>query len=308
MPEQRKYALYCPANVKLPLLSYAIEMTYLELLDETSVDFTQVHDCCEIYFCLENNLAVQVGGREYVLAPGEFLLIMPGMPHNAVYDPAEEKKYLDVMFQWPHIEKDSERHRPLVSKILKLASLDFAAQGSCPIEEIMDLLNKMEREMRERDTGWHFLFRGYCLEFLIHCLRKVIEPVTVFPREMDSINLAIGITKYMHKNYNRKVTLNDVADVVHISPRHAQRIFKDFFGVSFSRALSLYRMNHAKNYLINTELTIDEVAERVGLSSSQPLYKLFREQENMSINEYRVMRKERLRALHSETKGSCIGG
>jgi len=297
MNDQSDKSLYCAGRVKLPLSSYTIDMTYIELLDERYVDFTQVHDCCEIYFCLETRLSMNVGGREYELTPGEFLLIMPGMPHNAVYDPAEKKKYLDMMFEWPQIEKHNEHNRPLVSKINKLASQELAVQGSCSVEKINYLIEGMSAEMRDRNSGWLFLFRGYCLEFLILCLREVIEPVTIIPREMESINVAIGITKYMHNNYNKKMTLKDVADVVHISPRHAQRIFKDFFGVSFNKALNLYRMNHAKNYLVKSDLTIEEIAECVGLSSPQPLYKFFREQEKMSIKEYRTMQKARLRSI-----------
>jgi len=275
-------------------------MTYLERLDETYVDFTQVHDCFEIYFCLENCLQMFVGGREYELSSGEFLLIMPGMPHNVVSNPSEKMKYLDVMFEWPKVEKGTEQHRPLAKKISKLASLDFAVKGSCNLAHVTKLLNKMEKEMKERDIGWNYLFRGFCLEFLIYCLREVIEPVTIFPAEMENINLAIKITKYMHNNYSEKITLKDVAEMMHVSSRQVQRIFKDFFGVSFNRALNLYRLNHAKNYLIHTDLTIDEVAWKVGLSSPQTLYKLFREQENMSIGKYRKREKERLRNVNYE--------
>ena len=301
MHEQKKSALYCNARIKLPLSSYAFIMTYFELLDETQVDFPQLHECCEICFCLENSLTMNVGGREYELLPGHFLIIMPYMPHNVIYNPAEKKKYLSMMFEWPKIEAGTEQDRPLASKIKKLASLDFAAHGFCSAEKINALLVNMETELKSRDTGWHILFRGFCLEFLIYCLREVIEPVTVArPKEMSSINEAIGITKFMHKNYNRKITFNDVADAVHISPRHAQRVFKDFFGVSFNRALNLYRFNHAKNYLTNSDLTIDEVAKQVGLPSAQSLYKMFREQENMSATEYRVMQKKRLKNIQTE--------
>ena len=293
-----KKTLYCNAHVKVPLSSYAIVMTYFELLDETHADFKQLHDCCEIYFCLENNLIINAGGREYVLSPGEFLLIMPGMPHNVVYTSDEKKKYLCMMFQWPKIEKGTEQNRPLASKICKLASLDFATKGSCSLEKIMTLLDKMEMELDVKDSGWFLLFRGFCLEFLIYCLREVIEPITTSaPREMSSINEAIAITKFMHKNYSKQITFRDVANAIHMSPRHAQRVFKDFFGISFNKALALYRLNHAKNYLANSDLTINEIVEQVGLSSPQSLYKLFREQENMSAKEYRVVQKARLQKM-----------
>ena len=298
MYKQNRNALYCPANLKLHLSTSAIEMTYMEMLDETYLDITQIHDCCEICFCVENCLTMNVGGNEYELSPGDFLLIMPGLPHNAVYRPEEKKKYFDIMFEFPYMEKDDEKNRPLSTKLNKLSRLGLASQGTCPVDRIRSILDKMEKELTEKNTGWFFLLRGYCLEFLINCLREVIGPVTERPPEMNNLNLAMGITKFMHDNYGKRITLMDVAEAIHVSPRHAQRIFKDLFGTTYAKALTLYRISHAKSYLVNTDLSIDDIAEMVGFSSSQPLYKFFREQENMPITQYRTKQKERMSDLN----------
>jgi AraC-like DNA-binding protein len=242
---------------------------------------------------------MKAGDKEYLLSPGDFLLIMPGTPHSVIFNPAKEKKYFVMAFELPHLEENDEQNRPLVTKIKKLSCTLLVARGFCCLSETTEILDKMEKELIERKTGWLFMFRGYCLEFLIHCLREVIEPANETPKETDNLNLAIEIINYMRSYYNQKITLKDISDILHVSSRHAQRIFKDFFGVSYARTLNLYRMNYAKNYLINTDLSIDEIAELVGMSSAQTLYKLFREQEKMSINEYRVMQKELSKGLSS---------
>ena len=201
-----------------------------------------------------------------------------------------------MIFDLPYIGVDEydEANRPLVTKINQLSRLELVARGGCPVEKINEIVNKMEKELLKERMGWLFLFRGYCMEFFFHCLREVLEPVTESPKEMSSLNLAIEIKKYIQSNYSRKITLEDISDALHISPRHAQRIFSDYFGVSYAKTLNLYRMNYAKNYLARTNLTIDEIAERVGLSSAQAMSRLFREHERMSVNEYRVMQKKRM--------------
>ena len=65
------------------------------------------------------------------------------------------------------------------------------------------------------------------------------------------------------------------------------RIFSDYFGISFRRTLSIYRLNYAKNYLIFTDKPVEEIAELVGISAPQTLYRLFKENEGMTISEYR---------------------
>ena len=291
MNEHHMSALYCPLLIKLPLAEYTINMSYAEILDETYMDITHVHDSFEICFCLEGTLVINTGGRLYTLLPGDFLLIMPGVGHISIYNPAVRNKRFIMIFDFPHIDEQNEKARPLSTQLDKLSRLELVVRGTRPVDEIIAICGKMEKELQEKDTGWLFLFRGYCLEFLLKCLREVIGVTHEAPKEADNHNLAIEISKYIQSSYEEKLTLSAIASDFHISPRHAQRIFKDYFGVSFTKSLNLCRINHAKSYLVNTDLSINEIAERVGLSSEQTLYRLFREQENMSINEYRKSQK-----------------
>ena len=292
MELQDKSSLYYPSLIKIPLSFHTINVSYVEILNENCIDMNHVHSCYEICLCLDNNITVKAGNREYKLLPGEFLFIMPGTPHYVLYNPAEKREYIIMVFEFPHIDEDDEQKFPLVTKTKKLSRMEFAVLGICQVSEVRARLDKMECEVADKKIGWSFLFRGYCLEFLIFCLRDVLTPVNESPIRQQNLNLAIEITKFMQNNYNRKITLTDIADALFISTRHAQRIFTDFFGISYTKALNLYRLNYAKDFLANTNFTIDEITERVGLSSTQALYRLFRENERISINEYRAMNKK----------------
>lgn len=284
---QRKSELYSPIYLKIPLSSSTINVSYVEMLDESSVEPWHVHACHEVYYCLENNMVLKAGNEQHKLDTGEFIMLMPGTPHNVVYSPGERKKYFVISFEIPQSCKNDEQNHPFLAKIYALSESEILCRGKCDLDKTTQVFDSMIRELAAMETGWLFLFRGYCLEFLMYCFRELIEPVEIPHREADNRNVAIEITKYMHSNYNQKITLNDIAEELYISPRHAQRIFKEFFGTSFAKTLNQYRMNYAKNYLISTNMSIEEIAEEVGLSSALPLYKLFREEEMMSISEYR---------------------
>ena len=290
MSTQHNDKLYCPLLLKLPLGVHAINLNYVEILDKKTIDMNHIHNSYEICFCLENSIIVKAGNCEHTLHPGEFLLIMRGTPHNVIYDPERDKKYFIMIFDLPDYYEYNEKKHPMVSKIDRLSRTSMAVKGFCPVSDIRDVLSKMEKEFFEKNIGWVFLFRGYCLEFLVHCLRKIIAPTYEHTKQAD--NLAIEVTKFMQKNYSEKITLKDIADALNISQRHAQRIFTDYFGVSCAKALNLYRMNYAKHYLVMTDLTVEKIAEQVGISSAQSLNKLFKDHEQMSANEYRTKKKE----------------
>ena len=282
---------YFSMLVRLPLVSYAFIMNYIEVLNEKCIDINHVHDCFELCICLENKLSVKADGYNHVLNPGDFILIMPGTPHNVVFEPDIKKKYLIMILDFLNDDEFNEKKRPLMAKINRLSQSVSFARGACPVGDIIAILIKIDEELRAKRDGWFLLFRGHCLEILFHCLREVGTPLSEEPTGTIKPNLAIEIKKYIQDNYDKKISLEDIANALHTSPRNAQRAFSDYFGVSCAKTINLYRMNYAKSYLTGTDLPINEIAERVGLSSAQLLNRLFRENEHMTANEYRAMKK-----------------
>lgn len=106
----------------------------------------------------------------------------------------------------------------------------------------------------------------------------------------DNPNLPIAFTKYLHMNYtNPDLSLQDMASHFYMSIRHISRLFKEYFGSSPSKTLTWYRINYAKNYLLETDYSLSTIAEKVGLSSASTLSRLFKELEGITISEYRQL-------------------
>lgn len=128
-------------------------------------------------------------------------------------------------------------------------------------------------------------------QYLISILRCLMaeDPQQQQPQPAPSnINLAVAITKYMHANYHKNISIQDISDTFYISPRHVNRVFEDYFGQSFKRTLNIYRLNYAKNYLLDTDFSTEKISCLVGLSSPKMLYQLFKEIEGMTISEFRA--------------------
>lgn len=105
-------------------------------------------------------------------------------------------------------------------------------------------------------------------------------------REIDSERIASAI-EFLIGNYTRRPTLGDVADHVHLSPFHFQRMFHEWVGVTpkqFARYLSV---EHAKKMLAETHATLFDAANEVGLSTTSRLHDLFIDIEGMTPGEYK---------------------
>ncbi len=87
---------------------------------------------------------------------------------------------------------------------------------------------------------------------------------------------------------NKKLSLNLVAQNLHISPQYLSRMFKSEMGMSFSEYLIHTRMQHAINLILSTNATIQEIADLVGYRSQHYFSTAFKKATSCCPKEYRM--------------------
>ncbi|WP_318310117.1 methylated-DNA--[protein]-cysteine S-methyltransferase [Flagellimonas crocea] len=102
--------------------------------------------------------------------------------------------------------------------------------------------------------------------------------------DFKRIELAIG---YIRAHFKEQPNLDEVADHVHLSSFHFQRIFKEWAGISPKKFLQFLNISYAKKILRESEVSIAQVAYETGLSSTGRLYDLFINIEGMTPGEYK---------------------
>jgi AraC family transcriptional regulator, regulatory protein of adaptative response / methylated-DNA-[protein]-cysteine methyltransferase len=93
--------------------------------------------------------------------------------------------------------------------------------------------------------------------------------------------------KYLEANFHRQPDLDEVAEKVHVSPFHFQRMFTEWAGISPKRFLQYLTVEFLKQKLSQTR-NLTEAAESVGLSSQSRVYDLFTTLEAVTPEKYRL--------------------
>ena len=100
--------------------------------------------------------------------------------------------------------------------------------------------------------------------------------------------IAIKLAKqYIIDNFNKNITLKEVADTVFLSQNYLSELFKKETGEGFYDFLSQYRVNIAKDLLTKTNLKVYEVAEKVGYSDSITFGRVFKKITGETPNSFR---------------------
>ena len=98
------------------------------------------------------------------------------------------------------------------------------------------------------------------------------------------ISKAIG---YITDNFQSQPSLDDIANHIHLSPTHFQKLFTDWAGVSPKKFLQYISVQHAKQILKKDQLSLFETTHETGLSSTSRLHDLFITIEGMTPAEYK---------------------
>jgi len=95
---------------------------------------------------------------------------------------------------------------------------------------------------------------------------------------------AIG---YIKNNFKAQPGLEEVAEKIHLSPYHFQRLFTEWAGVSPKKFLQYITVEHAKKLLKENNATLFDTAFETGLSGTGRLHDLFINIEGMTPGEYK---------------------
>jgi AraC family transcriptional regulator of adaptative response/methylated-DNA-[protein]-cysteine methyltransferase len=93
--------------------------------------------------------------------------------------------------------------------------------------------------------------------------------------------------EYIQTNFKEQPNLDKVAEQIHVSPFHFQRLFTEWAGISPKKFLRYISIQHAKKLLKENRATVNTTAGEIGLSGTSRLHDLFISIEGMSPAEYK---------------------
>ena len=91
----------------------------------------------------------------------------------------------------------------------------------------------------------------------------------------------------IHLNYSHPWKVEEMARLLHLSPSRFYQLYQMIFGVSPKQDLHMIRLEHAKNLLIGSRYTVQEIAEMVGYTNQYYFIRSFRSTTGKTPGQYR---------------------
>ncbi len=206
----------------------------------------------------------------FEVLPNQIIIVDKNTPYQYY---ASNAPYMD---DWLHFDC-SEMDIPFSKDILnKPITLSNTTRIATYIQQILWESNYASKEYRDNNV-----------DMLMHILINHLEDsetgieYSPYHEKMQELRLRIKA------NPNSKVSLEDISKSMDISSSYFQHLYTQYFGISFRNDIISMRIEYAKELLVGTTESIEDIAYLCGYNNEVHFYRQFRKNVGMTPAKYR---------------------
>ena len=145
----------------------------------------------------------------------------------------------------------------------------------------------------EKLKQWNLSVDNQCSEKLLVedtkvFLREIMKNIEGEKRNRDTKPVRI-VKAFIEENFMQEINLSQLADMVSMNSSYLSSIFKKETGMAYSEYLIQCRLQQASKLLVETNLSISEVARQSGYQDARYFSKQFLKQIGLKPSEYRKL-------------------
>jgi len=240
------------------------------------------HDYPELAYILSGSGKYRIDGKIYEVTEGDLLIFNPGTMHQALVGEGDTRT-TEFFVGFTDIQiGDCEKN----TVPLPCEGAIYHTKGELK-QKLFKLCASIEAENAVYRQGRYFMLKAYLIQMLLFIVREQTESVEVKTGySFESVNkkyVVEQIVNYFEDHYAEKISLDQIAENMYLSPFYISKIFKSETGDAPIRHLINIRLEKAKELLEQGwNGSIQEVAAEVGYDDAYHFSKLFKKRYGVS--------------------------
>lgn len=241
---------------------------------------TRIITSHELIMVKQGVLDMWEGDREFHLEAGDTLHLWPKRRHGST-----KPMPLGLKFYWIHFEIDEVAQgsdndtRESLASLIRVPQINHTHQP-----ERLECLFRMF--LNDQESGALTPYSANLLTSLM--LVEVAHPQEEKPTSADNVNaVATWAHTYIRINYDRPLTASRIAQALGYNADYLGRIYRNVYGCTLTIAIHRCRVNIACQYLLDSNLTIEQIARKCGFNDPDYFRRIFRQYMQVSPGTYR---------------------
>lgn len=249
-------------------------------------NYAHTHSYYEVCLAYSGEGRFTVGGDHHRVTAGTVFIARPGQVHEIISDRTDP---LGIAF-WGFTLAPGRGTAPSRAGWWRgLLDVDRPA-----LSERLGLLpatiTALADEVTRPRSGQRGLLTALGASLVIETARAFAtdDDLALEPTQVDRRSVVVAtMERYLLDNLARPLAVRDVAAVVHLSERHAERVFHAQTGESLKAALRRLRLERAARLLLESDDPVTEIARRCGYPEVRPFSTAFRRRYGQPPTDFR---------------------
>lgn len=281
---EKVHSYYRHATVDCPLIvSYFAPVSVA-----TEPYYPQSNDNLCVTLMQAGQVEIFTKGRTHILTEGDIFLLPPRQLHT-FRTMTMDTRYILLVIQ-PQLLALPESHffqrdfvGPLFAGQLLLPELIRPGDPLHPaLWATLQHLDQRKEGSPEYTAQLFATVVSFCACLMPHC--TPISPKEAVDKQENTV---LACLEYIRSHYKEKITLQQIADHVHLHPNYLCALFREQTGKTVFEYLDRYRIRRAARLLSSSSRSVSQIAESCGFGSVSFFSRKFRSLIGMSPLQYR---------------------
>ncbi len=239
------------------------------------------HEEIEIIVVLEGSTKIFYVNDNTTLNKGDCALVNSNVLHRLIRTSEEDCHIINFVLKAEFIagQKDSLIYTRYIKPICSNNTLSMIKLDA-KIDHNKDIIQCVERAFdsyRKKEFGFEMTVRNYLADFWKLICSNNKELIETRTRETETQKRMDIIIRYIHENYNKQLTVPDIAKQALISESECYRLFKKSLDTTPTDYIIRHRLQRAVDMLLGSDDKIINICENTGFGSPSYFTKRFKE-------------------------------
>ena len=243
-----------------------------------------LHSELEILYVNKGQMLYSFGEEKHILNEGEIMFINSKTEHS-LEALSEKCTHSYLHFKEPIFQKESPEY---ILRFLKMPDNGFYhfTMKDAETKIIADYINSAVDDYEVKETHYDYYVNGIVSFILSIIYKKGIMTSYAKGINLQLLNKLNPVLEYINEHYAEDLTLSDLSEILHLNEQYFCKLFKKITGSNVIDYINCVRIHNAEK-LIKTNMSITEIAGKVGFSSISYFNKIFKKHLIKSPSKYR---------------------
>ncbi len=281
----RKYQRALPASFPVDINFYLVNTSFPVI--------PNYHDFFEISYVRHGRATYHLGEHNFTVKPGSIVLVQAGQMHNMETKADEQLKSASIYFTPELVYHPGvnpyERNYLLpfffqethVLPVFDQAELDYS---------VWETILQMHMLLIRPDDYYQLELKNRLCELLVVFLKNLKQaekPSNTSTYPIQKVQRLEKVFEFIHSEFAGPITLEECAEKASMSPAYFCRFFKNVTGLAPIHYLLRYRIEKAKELLVETDTPITDIAFQTGFNNQSYFNRVFYQFTQLQPRQFR---------------------